>query len=202
MIHRLWLTFTILLVAGTIGLSDLATANTLPAPTPSASSAAGKVTHGGNLRSEPVVTPSTIIGTVCPDDEVVFLSGMSTEGGVWYKVRITKIPQNCTAKRVKVDTTGWLHTSLLSAAPSSITIIAATPRPKPTARPRPTAKPAPRPQPTAKPRGNCSPSYPDVCIPPAPPDLDCGDIPYKAFRVLPPDPHKFDRDKDGIGCES
>jgi micrococcal nuclease len=50
--------------------------------------------------------------------------------------------------------------------------------------------------------GNCDPSYPDVCIPPPPPDLDCKDVPYKRFRVLPPDPHHFDRDGDGIGCES
>lgn len=49
---------------------------------------------------------------------------------------------------------------------------------------------------------NCDPSYPDVCIPPYPPDLDCKDVPYKKFRVLPPDPHRFDGDKDGIGCES
>lgn len=50
--------------------------------------------------------------------------------------------------------------------------------------------------------GNCSPSYPNVCIPPPPPDLDCGDIPYKRFQVLSPDPHNFDRDGDGIGCEN
>ena len=50
--------------------------------------------------------------------------------------------------------------------------------------------------------GNCHPSYPTVCIPPPPPDLDCGDISYKRFRVLPPDPHNFDREGDGIGCES
>lgn len=49
---------------------------------------------------------------------------------------------------------------------------------------------------------NCDPSYPDVCIPPPPPDLDCGDVPYRNFRVLPPDPHNFDSDGDGIGCES
>ena len=49
----------------------------------------------------------------------------------------------------------------------------------------------------------CDPAYPDVCIPPPPPDLDCGDIPHRNFRVLPPDPHRLDvRDKDGIGCES
>jgi endonuclease YncB( thermonuclease family) len=48
----------------------------------------------------------------------------------------------------------------------------------------------------------CDPSYPTVCIPPPPPDLDCGDIPFRRFTVLPPDPHRFDGDGDGIGCES
>jgi len=50
--------------------------------------------------------------------------------------------------------------------------------------------------------GNCSPAYPTVCIPPPPPDLDCGQISYRRFTVLPPDPHGFDGDHDGIGCES
>jgi micrococcal nuclease len=51
------------------------------------------------------------------------------------------------------------------------------------------------------PSGRCDPSYPDVCIPPPPPDLDCADIPYKNFRVVGADPHHFDGDHDGIGCE-
>lgn len=50
--------------------------------------------------------------------------------------------------------------------------------------------------------GRCDPSYPTVCIPPSPPDLDCGDIPYHDFRVLPPDPHHFDGGGDGRGCET
>lgn len=79
-----------------------------------------------------------------------------------------------------------------------------TPRPTATATntPRPTA--TPRPAPTATATRNprlCDPSYPTVCIPPPPPDLDCPDIPYRRFRVLPPDPHGFDRDGDGWGCE-
>ncbi|HEU4824820.1 MAG TPA: carboxypeptidase-like regulatory domain-containing protein [Nitrososphaeraceae archaeon] len=49
---------------------------------------------------------------------------------------------------------------------------------------------------------DCDPSYPDVCIRPYPPDLDCGDIQYTNFRVLPPDPHDLDREGDGIGCET
>lgn len=48
----------------------------------------------------------------------------------------------------------------------------------------------------------CDPAYPTVCIPPPPPDLDCGDISFRRFTVLPPDPHNFDTDDDGIGCES
>ena len=49
-------------------------------------------------------------------------------------------------------------------------------------------------------------SYPDFCIPPPPPDLNCRDIPRHNFRVLwnvpNPDPRGFDADHDGIGCES
>lgn len=59
---------------------------------------------------------------------------------------------------------------------------------------------------TAPPRGivggGCDPSYPTVCIPSPPPDLDCADIDYRRFRVVPPDPHRFDGERDGIGCES
>jgi len=47
----------------------------------------------------------------------------------------------------------------------------------------------------------CDPSCPDICLPPPPPDLDCGDIPVRGFRVLPPDPHNLDADGDGVGCE-
>ena len=65
--------------------------------------------------------------------------------------------------------------------------------------PVPTIAPAPAGLPAA---GNCDPSYPSVCIAPAPPDLDCGDIPYRRFDVQQPDPHGFDRDRDGVGCES
>ena len=50
--------------------------------------------------------------------------------------------------------------------------------------------------------GNCDSSYPNVCIPPYPPDLDCPDIQYRRFEVRGSDPHGFDGDNDGIGCES
>lgn len=90
------------------------------------------------------------------------------------------------------------------ASPSDTAEPSATPRP-PTATPVPpsdTAKPSDTPAPPPPPPANCDPSYPDFCIPPPPPDLDCGDISRKRFTVLQPDPHNFDADKDGVGCES
>ncbi len=59
-----------------------------------------------------------------------------------------------------------------------------------------------RPSPPPAPRSNCDPSYPDFCIPPSPPDLNCKDIDGGQFTVLRPDPHRLDADEDGIGCES
>ena len=48
----------------------------------------------------------------------------------------------------------------------------------------------------------CDPSYPDVCIFPWPSDLDCEEIEFRNFKDIQPDKHGFDRDCDGIGCES
>jgi hypothetical protein len=59
----------------------------------------------------------------------------------------------------------------------------------------------PTPTPTPTPGGNCDPSYSDKCIPSPPPDLDCNDISFRNFKVIGSDPHGFDRDSDGIGCE-
>ena len=50
-------------------------------------------------------------------------------------------------------------------------------------------------------RAGCATSYPDVCIPPPPPDLDCGDVAFRRFRVTGGDPHRMDGDHDGMACE-
>jgi PKD repeat protein len=58
------------------------------------------------------------------------------------------------------------------------------------------------PSPTIPEEPVCDPSYPDLCIPPPPPDLDCDDVSASNFEVLPPDPHEFDGNNDGVGCET
>lgn len=59
---------------------------------------------------------------------------------------------------------------------------------------------APNPSETAS-REGCDSSYPDVCIPSRRPDLDCRDIVHRRFRVIGADPHQFDGNHDGVGCE-
>lgn len=57
---------------------------------------------------------------------------------------------------------------------------------------------------------NCDPNYVNLCLPPPPPDLDCGDVRamlraqgLTVVELLPggSDPHRLDGDGDGRGCE-
>lgn len=48
----------------------------------------------------------------------------------------------------------------------------------------------------------CDPSYPGVCIPAPPPDLDCANVSYRRFAVVGADPHRFDANHDGVGCQA
>jgi endonuclease YncB( thermonuclease family) len=56
---------------------------------------------------------------------------------------------------------------------------------------------------STEPLGKCDPNY-QGCIPPYPPDLDCGDIKKMGLapiKVIGRDEHNFDGDGDGIGCD-
>ncbi len=46
----------------------------------------------------------------------------------------------------------------------------------------------------------CDPAYPDVCLPSPPPDVKCGDLLFRRFAVVQPDPHDLDGDRDGVAC--
>ena len=51
----------------------------------------------------------------------------------------------------------------------------------------------------------CDTAYPDFCLPPPPPDLNCTSPELagrRDFAVLAPDPHRLDPDRDGRGCET
>jgi hypothetical protein len=85
------------------------------------------------------------------------------------------------------------YTPTLTFTPAATSTPTLTRTPTPTRTATPTLTFTPR----------CHPSYPTVCLPPSGPDIDCSDIPYKSFPVLPPDPYRLDgSDHDGIACES
>ena len=92
----------------------------------------------------------------------------------------------------------FLEAAEAEAVAASVGIWSATPAPI-----LPLVPPPVTPGPTPAAAGDdCDPSYPGVCIPPYPPDLDCGDVSFRRFQVVPPDPHGFDGNHDGVGCES
>ncbi len=81
-------------------------------------------------------------------------------------------------------------TTSTSPKPSSPQVQAAQASPPPAA----LTSPAPQPQPS------CDPNY-TPCVPNVSYDLDCSDISF-SVRVIGTDHHRFDREGDGLGCES
>jgi hypothetical protein len=116
--------------------------------------------------------------------------GEINEAGGMHEFYLTSVPPGKYFIRVLAANTDWKVSVYLVGAETATTTTT-------TEKPPTTATTTTTPTTQA-----CDPSYPDVCIPPPPPDLDCNDIPYRNFRVLPPDPHHFDTDGDGIGCET
>ena len=76
-----------------------------------------------------------------------------------------------------------------------------TTKPDPSVMPPRTSPPATPPPVDPTPRPGCDPNYAGACIPPPPPDLDCGEISARNFQSVGSDPHNFDVDHDGIACE-
>ena len=103
------------------------------------------------------------------------------EGSSRREAKYLSLQQEARARRIGL----WeCETSSISTSPSTTVIAPTTNRG------------------TEMPGANCDAAYPTVCIPPPPPDLDCGEISFTNFTVLSPDPHRFDGDKDGVGCET
>lgn len=181
-----------------------AAASAVAFPTPTAAPpAAATANDGANLRGGPG-TNYPIVGGVPPGAQLAVV-GRSAAGD-W----------------LRLSDGSWIAAFLVDNAPTNLPAVEAgpaqpTPAPPveqraapvaapveqpPTATPvpPPTATPAPPPAPAVS--RDCHPSYPGVCIPYPPPDLDCGDIGYRRFTVVGGDPHRFDGDHDGVGCES
>jgi len=99
---------------------------TEPSVTPTIGPAAS-VVNGGNLRSEARVAAATVMGQVCPGDQVEVLLQQRIAGVLWYKVHVTATQVNCDPTRVAVGAQGWLNSSLLSSPSAEVGSLPATP---------------------------------------------------------------------------
>lgn len=72
--------------------------------------------NGGNLRSEPVIAPETVLGQVCPGDEVALLEEQSVGTAPWYRIRVVELstaPECQPARRIPVGNEGWISSTLI-----------------------------------------------------------------------------------------
>lgn len=102
------------------------------APSPLLDGAVGVSTvigNGGNVRSQPDLSPETVLGQVCPGDEVAILEQQSPAGALWYRVRVIAVAANPTcqpAQPFPVGREGWVNSTLLN-PPSPVPANGATP---------------------------------------------------------------------------
>ena len=113
-------------VEATATVQSTVEATTVPLPAsavpsvPTANSSTASVVNGGNLRSETTVSAHTVIGQVCPGDQVTVLAQQSVGTAVWYKVQIITTVSDCHATHVAIGTEGWLSSSLISQPSSAV----------------------------------------------------------------------------------
>ncbi|MBX3011834.1 MAG: excalibur calcium-binding domain-containing protein [Caldilineaceae bacterium] len=188
----------------TISLSVIVDGDTLTVDTTSPGVEIASITSLPTAATQPATQPIT--RTVVALRNANLRSGPGTTYAVAGSVQtgqlLMTVGQNPAGDWWQLADGTWIAAFLVDDATSTNTV-ASTPAPLPTTS-QPTAAPTLTPPPTVAPPTpaiKCDPAYPTLCIPLNSPDLDCPDIPAKNFPVLPPDPHRLDRDKDGIGCE-
>ena len=151
---------------------------------PASAEPMARVTKTANVRAYPSTQAGQVITQLSAGDSVTLLSTTPDKG--WYEVTTPS------------GTQGYVSASLLTIAfDIAANVPARDPGPPPVV-----TKPAAKQVAPPASRSGCEPSYPDICIPAGSADLDCGEIPHRRFTVVGSDPHRFDGDNDGIGCES
>ncbi len=82
-------------------------ATTSPAATTVAEIGSGTAIASGNLRSEPLIAPETVIGQLCAGDQIAFLERRQQADITWYRVRVTATGPDCAPQRVTAGSSGW-----------------------------------------------------------------------------------------------
>jgi endonuclease/exonuclease/phosphatase family metal-dependent hydrolase len=148
-----------------------------PRPTVPPTPAIPTVLDSANLRSGPG-TAYAVVGSAA-DGQPLIVDGRNAAGD-W----------------LHLAGGAWIAAFLVTNAPAGLPEVAAPPAPVAPIPAAPVRSGAtsrdgsaqPQAAPATPARDNCDPSYPTVCIPSPPPDLDCGEISYRRFAVVGSDP--------------
>lgn len=176
------------------------TATIIPTPAPPQAQA---LQSNANFRSA-AGADQAVAGQLCEGDRLAVTSQQQVDDVVWYKIEVVERQAGCESNKLGQ---GWVRGDLITTPSLPVVSYAASigqtlPKPRylPTATPQPTTPP--RPAVAPKQDAACDPNYSGACIPNVSYDLDCGDVAARRFRVVGYDVHRFDRDHDGIACES
>lgn len=85
-----------------------------PTADPFTSPPIGQVIKNGNMRSAPRIAANTVIGQVCADDQLEYLSYQEIDDDLWYEVTVASRSADCSASAVPVGSKGWVNTILAS----------------------------------------------------------------------------------------
>jgi micrococcal nuclease len=130
------------------------------------------------------------------DGDIYLLNEVMVRDGFALAIRYT--PDTARAEQLEAAQDRAASRSVGLWGACSDVVSSLTPIPQPAAAQAPVVE-QPVEQPPAQ---SCDPSYPSLCIAPGAADIDCPEIGAVDFTVYPPDPHGFDRDNDGVGCEN
>jgi hypothetical protein len=102
--------------ADQIGASAAIRNEPVAAPTPPVTTGkrTAQVINGGNLRSEPRRAPETVVGQVCPQDQVEIMTNQEPVVQGWSRIRVMTTGPDCDPNRVSVGVEGWLSDTLLA----------------------------------------------------------------------------------------
>jgi micrococcal nuclease len=95
-------------VTTTAALNATTAPPTEVAPPPDTATTA-YINNGGNLRSEPRIAANTVIGQICPGDQMALLEQREQ----WVRVRLVNPTADCVPTRVSPGTEGWVSSNLV-----------------------------------------------------------------------------------------
>jgi hypothetical protein len=88
---------------------------TVPAPTAAAGVlGTAQITAVGNLRNQPLIADDSVLGLLCPGDQVALLEERTVENARWFRIRVSSVGESCSPQRAGSGMEGWANELILN----------------------------------------------------------------------------------------